>query len=429
MLFSKKKYELSYKYYIFLGVPMITKKATMLRLLFAVAALSLIPTTLFQAQTAVAQILDDDFAPAPPSIGADVPLTYFGPPPSEVDPNLVGPVELLRAGQVDQEAGTVTLPLYQGRIDGNSSEAGAGETVWYILTDTTDKGNAEALGLNLSPKLHFAAVGNAFRTAILENDTTLIFDGGTVDFSPEHRLQAGNGSNPFPPSVAEPGAIADENYSPIVRIENAGGHIYNAPVVAFGVNASEISFCDGNPDYGLVHDNVVEICPEENTVTLKLANAFSFAKPVFYLPTDASDRLAATLDKAVFAPALATIPVGRDDGAFSAIERLFAITNGPTGATNPQRQGITSALVDGPGIFPLNVVGGIPTVALDYSPLWDINLAEWTQPAIDNGYRSRLIDEFQLLGFAQQGWLTGPGGAEFGSSGIIVNCPIVFRFL
>ena len=164
-------------------------------------------------------------------------------------------------------------------------------------------------------------------------------------------------------------------------------------------------------------------------MTLKLALAFSFAKPVFYLPTDASDRLAATLDKAVFAPALATIPVGRDDGAFSAIERLFAITNGPTGATNPQRQGITSALVDGPGIFPLNVVGGIPTVALDYSPLWDINLGEWTQAAIDNGYRSRLIDEFQLLGFAQQGWLTGPGGAEFGSSGIIVNCPIVFRFL
>ena len=27
---------------------------------------------------------DDDVAPAPPSIGADIPLTYFGPAPSEV---------------------------------------------------------------------------------------------------------------------------------------------------------------------------------------------------------------------------------------------------------------------------------------------------------------------------------------------------------
>jgi hypothetical protein len=27
------------------------------------------------------------------------------------------------------------------------------------------------------------------------------------------------------------------------------------------------------------------------------------------------------------------------------------------------------------------------------------------------------------------GWMTGPGGKAFGSSGLIVNCPIVFRFL
>lgn len=56
-------------------------------------------------------------------------------------------------------------------------------------------------------------------------------------------------------------------------------------------------------------------------------------------------------------------------------------------------------------------------------------LGEWTQEAIDNGYRSRLTEEFAILGFAQQGWLTGPGGEPYGSVGIIVNCPIVFRFL
>jgi len=61
--------------------------------------------------------------------------------------------------------------------------------------------------------------------------------------------------------------------------------------------------------------------------------------------------------------------------------------------------------------------------------IWDMNLGEWTQEAIDNGYRSRLIEEFQILGFVEQGWVTGPGGDPYGSVGIIVNCPIVFRFL
>jgi len=75
------------------------------------------------------------------------------------------------------------------------------------------------------------------------------------------------------------------------------------------------------------------------------------------------------------------------------------------------------------------VIGGIPTVALDYSPMWDVNLGEWTRNAISKGYRSRLIDEFQLLNMVRQGHLTGPGGARFGSTGIVVNCPIVHRFL
>jgi hypothetical protein len=103
-------------------------------------------------------------------------------------------------------------------------------------------------------------------------------------------------------------------------------------------------------------------------------------------------------------------------------------TNSPDGVRNPQRQGLNSVLLGESG-GPLNVLGGIPTVATDYSPLWDMNVGEWTQDAIERGFRSRLIDEFQILGLVQQGWITGPGGAEYGSSGFIVNCPIVMRFL
>lgn len=101
--------------------------------------------------------------------------------------------------------------------------------------------------------------------------------------------------------------------------------------------------------------------------------------------------------------------------------------NGPTGKDNPQRQGLNSALM-GEG-SPLNVLGAIPTIATDYSPLWDINLGQWIQQAIDNDYRSRLTEEFAILGFAQEGWVTGSEGGPYGSVGMIVNCPIVFRFL
>lgn len=381
--------------------------------LMAAALLGLSPSALAQAEA------DNDAAPAPASIGADVPLTYFGPAPSQVQRELIGPYQLLKSGQVDVEAGTITLPLYEGRLRD-------GRTVWYVLTDTDDRGNADALGLNWSTKLTYAAVGRAVRSATLAADATIVFDNGTVDFSPERRVVAGQASA-FPPQVAEPGSIGDNNYSPLVRVANAGNHIYNAPMIAFDASAEQISACDGNPDHSLVHDKVVSICPEEATVTLKLTPGLSFARPILYVSFDANDPLAATLEGSTLAPGLGDITVGRDDSAFSAVERLFAFANGPMGSGNPQRQGLDSAIAD--SASPLNVFGGIPTIATDYSPMWDFNLGVWTQEAIDSGYRSRLTEEFQILGFAQQGWITGPNGQPYGSTGIIVNCPVVFRFL
>ena len=376
--------------------------------------------------------LDDDFKPAPPSIGADIPLSYFGPTPSQVDPQLVGPVQLLKSGRVDQEALTIELPLYEGRTRND-------ETVWYVLTDTTDEGNAEALGLNFSAKLSYANVPGAARTARLETDGTLTFltPQSHVDFSPEHSVTPGDEPNPFPPAAFQPGSVGQGNYSPLVKIENAGSHVYNAPIVAGNFNATDIAACGAGatPDRSRVHDKVVSICPgdepgEPGTVTLALTPGFSFAKPVLYLSMDANQELPAALEQATFAPRLASIRVGGDDGAFSGVERIFGFTNGPRNVIddeqNPQRQGFNSALA-GEGRGPLNVLGGIPTVATDYSPLWDLNLAEWTPQAVERGYVSRLIDEFQILGFAQRGFLTAPGGEPFGSSGIIINCPIVSR--
>lgn len=58
-----------------------------------------------------------------------------------------------------------------------------------------------------------------------------------------------------------------------------------------------------------------------------------------------------------------------------------------------------------------------------------MNLGEWAQEAVDNGYRARMTEEFQILGMVVRGFLTGSGGTPYGSTGIIINCPIVHRFL
>ncbi|MCX6592615.1 MAG: hypothetical protein NTZ56_13920 [Acidobacteria bacterium] len=354
------------------------------------------------------------------AIGTDIPPTYQGPPPSSVDKRLVGPLQLITAGTLDIKASTLTLPLYRGEMPD-------GRNVWYVITDTTDQANAEALGINFSAKLNYANTGKAVRNATLRKGGLLVFDRGTVDFSPALRIEGIDGAKPFPPAIGKPGSVGDADYTPLVRIANAGGHIYNAPVISFSTSAANIHAPRGNPDYRLVHDKVVAIDTQAMTVTLRLTQGFSFAKPVLYLSFDASVELAAAMEASTWAPAMNDVGVGGDDGLFSAVERIFGFINGATGCAHPQRQGFNSALLDGRS--PLNVFGGVPFVATDYSPLWDLNLAEWTPSAVGANYRSRLIEEFQILAFADAGHITGPGGAQYGSTGIIINCPIVFRFL
>lgn len=224
-----------------------------------------------------------DVFPAPASIGTAVPLSYFGPPPSTVNQSLVGPVQLLNTGQIDTATGTITIPLYLGYMKD-------GRKVWYILTDVDDPGVAAELGLNFSAKMTFMA--NAARTANLNANADLIFDAGTVNFLPKRSVTPGPPGSEFPPTAYRPGAVGDANYSPYVQIVNEGGVIYNAPIVAFNVNASDINFPNGKVDYSKVHDEVLAIDPVNMTVTLNLINGFSFGRPVWYLSMDASIPLA-----------------------------------------------------------------------------------------------------------------------------------------
>ncbi len=357
--------------------------------------------------------------PAPPSIGATVNLSYFGPSPSTVNRSLVGPVQLLNSGPVNATAGTITIPLYLGHMKN-------GKKVWYVLLDVDDSDVANELGLNFSAKLTFAAANGA-RTANFDQNNDLVFDKGTVDFSPVRSITPGPAGHEFPPVAFQPGAIGDKDYSPLVQIVNAGGVVYNAPIVAFNVPADQINFPNGNVDYSKVHDQVVAIDTVNMTVTLNLINGFSFGKPVWYISMDTSIPLGAAIEHNTFAPLQAALPLGRDDTFSSPIERIFIATNGPEdgGCANPLRQGLSADLAD--GFRPNNVVGGIPTNALDYSPIWDAQLFEWTQDAINKGFRGQLREEFQILTFVQDGLLTAPGGKPFTSSGFSINCTIVQR--
>jgi hypothetical protein len=366
------------------------------------------------------------------TIGTTVDISQFPQPDSFTNPGLFGPVQLLRSGKFDipleqlthvnvpagVPRGTITLPLFKGAVNTPSGL----KPMWYVILDAGDRAEAERLGVNFSAKLHNA--GDAARDATLREDGTFLFESGLVDFTPNHVAVAGSEDKPFPPRVAQPGSVGDADYSPLVRVN---GIVYDAPVVAAAVEDRFINFPAGNPDYSLVHDEVIAIDPVHRTVTLTLVNGFSFGKPVLYISTDSSDSTVSGIEANTYAPRLQRIQTGVDDISTSVVERIFIAENGASegGCQNPQRQGIGAALLD--GHRPNNTFGGIPTTAGDYSPVWDANVYEWTEEAIEKGYRGLLTEEFRILKLARDGYITGVGGAPYGSFGPVIICGVAAR--
>ena len=119
--------------------------------------------------------------------------------------------------------------------------------MWYILTDVDDSNVAAELGLNFSTKLSFAS--HSARTGNLDANGNIVFNAGTVNFAPERKIIPGPPGHEFPPTFATPGSVGDANYGPLVKIVNAANVIYNAPMVAFDMDANAISFPNGNVDY------------------------------------------------------------------------------------------------------------------------------------------------------------------------------------
>jgi hypothetical protein len=304
------------------------------------------------------------------------------------------------------DEGTVTLPIFRGSHDG--------QDVWYIVTESSNRKDARARGVNWAPKLANALSADEAVQDVTVSGGVIQFQ-GTVDFSPTRVLVPG--PTGFPPAQAEPGAVGDAAYSPLIT--TGDGIVLNAPQIANGSG---------------LHDRVISIDFVARQVTLALVEGFYEGHDIYYISTEATDSTVAVIERSTFAPNLNAVPgLASNDPETSARAGIIPIVNGPTGIDNPERQGLQSALMGEGG--PLNITQERPKSGGSrplYSPLWDAHPAVWTDAAIAAGERHLLDDHEDVARLVEEGLLVsagaGPANPDLGglrALGVIINCPIL----
>lgn len=294
---------------------------------------------------------------------------------------------------VDTTTHTAVLPLHRGEFHGKS--------VWYIITDASDRALAQRNHVVFSPSL--ATIGAAAIQRITVTNGVAQF-AGIPDFSPTRTYVASESG--FPPKSATPGSVGDAAYSPFVNASGMDG-ILNAPVVAVGDGPFDVT------THTNTEDRVIAIDTKAKTVTLVLARGFVNKKPVYYISTEASDPIAASVERATFVPKLAkadagsTIPIG-------------VVVNGPIKASAAQGLvylSLHTPLADDATAAnastiasSFNVLSLVPNTAKlyaqnGYSPLWAVQVV----PKND----ARVTD------YASYAALTPK------PAGFLVNCPVI----
>ena len=310
---------------------------------------------------------------------------------------------------------SVTLPLFHGLSP-------QGKDVFYIITDASDFEVARRMGINYAPKLA-EAIGSPGVQNVTLQDGIMKF-AGNVDFSKEYKVAAGDPPGYFPPKAANPGAVADDQWSSIVVLPS--GLVLNAQIVQNATGQ---------------HLRVKSIDAASGTVTLSILDGVQGGKQYFYhLVTDASVPIAAVLEEGVLAPKLAKIPeFGKSlPGEKSALLGFSPVLNGRTDKGSGEDQGFSTALANGIdpiNVFPIGPDNDNRSRENNYSPLWDAHVSMWTQAAIDAGkvHRIRSMDEQKSL--IREGLLTsasinppGPGNPYVGGlrpTQAIINCPVI----
>ena len=357
-------------------------------------------------------------------LAASLGLTGANPTSAATAPLSI-PNYLVSAIQIDKVNNTVTLPLYRGEAPGRG-------TTWFVITESSDLREAVRLGVNWSPKLTHALGTAAVQRAELDGARRL-GQGGTVEFGSGVDFRGTRvvvpGPTLFPVDPAtHAGPVGDNGYSPLFTVD--GRVVYNGPQIA---NVS------GR------HGKVLSLDAAHRRATLRMTSGFYLGRDVHSLSTEASVTQIAALENATYAPALATAPTaGNDDPSVSSRLPIIPVVNGPRGVSNPQRQGLQSA-VGGEG-DPLNIIREEPECSdpavpancsgLDYSPLWDVTPVAWTQAAIDAGQRVRITSHQVAESLFNQGLIVnaapdGPSQADpeirgLRAAGVVVNCPPMF---
>jgi len=309
---------------------------------------------------------------------------------------------------VDPQRNTVVLPLYKGVANGKPA--------YYILTDSSNKAQALTLGLNYAP-----SIGTAYTQRGSGPPTRLTF-AGAPDFN-AGRIYKPSATG-FPPADAKPGAVADDDYSPFVKLSD--GTTIDASIVATGDAPFDVT------THSNTADRVLAIDTDKVTVTLLLAHGFFNGSQVLYLSTDASDPGAAAIERATYTKKLA-------NSSPTSEQAIVAMANGQTGKNNPQAQGLAhlaldedlsqDAVASDSAAFgsPLNILATFATGvgAASYTPLWSANIGVWSNSVVASRRNIRIASAAQAFDLAGKGEITSPDGKQLGPVGFVVNCPVV----
>jgi hypothetical protein len=327
----------------------------------------------------------------------------------------------LKSAQENSDFTRVTLPLYRG--------TSGGSPVWYVITDSSSRSWAKKLGVNYAPKLANTANGLGSQK-VTGNPISGIDFAATVDFSPRRQLDIGDYGQcaslpflPFGPGCFAAGAVGNAGYSPLIELSD--GTV---------LNASHVANHTGKADKATINADFTSATFDETT-----GGALGYV--VHYFSVDASVVPGAVLENVTSATALASTPkdplgpANENASHMSAREGIIAFTNGQTGLSNPNRQGLNSTIVDGQAIdltadnnisppVPLNILQQVPNPKADpgfplYSPLWDVHFTTWQVP-----YAQRTL-QLDFNSVLNNPHITNPSGGPVAPSGPVANCPVI----
>lgn len=308
------------------------------------------------------------------------------------------------AQAIDTATGLAVLPVVPGHA--------GGEPAWFIVTESSDSADAVRRRVNWAPRLALLR-GSGFTQSgtIAEGRLTVP---ASVDFAPVRLVRAAPDSA-FPPSVARPGSIARDGYSPFVEL--ADGTVLNAPVIATASGTL---------------DRIVQLDRSLLFAVMRVTRGYAAGRTLWYISTESSNPMVAAMEGATHAPALEAL--ARAGAPINEVRLgIVAIVNGPLEAEDSrQRHGLRSAL-RGEG-DPQNILEELPG-SRAYTPVWELHMAAWSPRAVREQERERLLGFVELEARVVSGALLPMGAGQVHralgglvSAGVLVNCPVVAVF-